>query len=130
MQTFLPSRSFKQSARILDYRRLGKQRVEAAQIYNVLTTGKGGWKHHPAVKMWYGYEDSLAGYHNEIVKEWILRGYVNNMLYLKPYSLTSPPWVTRQFINSHRSNLLRKDPDWYGKYGWNIPDNIPYVWPV
>ncbi|MFN7881952.1 MAG: pyrimidine dimer DNA glycosylase/endonuclease V, partial [bacterium] len=32
MQTFLPSPSFAESARILDNKRLGKQRVECKQI--------------------------------------------------------------------------------------------------
>jgi hypothetical protein len=36
MQTFLPYEDFTLSAQVLDYRRLGKQRVEALQIYNVL----------------------------------------------------------------------------------------------
>ena len=36
MQTFLPYPDFTQSAKTLDYRRLGKQRVEAWQILNAL----------------------------------------------------------------------------------------------
>ena len=36
MQTFLPYKSFKKSAETLDYQRLGKQRVEAMQIINVI----------------------------------------------------------------------------------------------
>jgi hypothetical protein len=32
MQTFLPYASFEETAHILDYRRLGKQRVEGWQI--------------------------------------------------------------------------------------------------
>ena len=36
MQTFLPYESFKQSARVLDWRRLGKQRVEGMQIINAI----------------------------------------------------------------------------------------------
>ncbi len=36
MQTFLPHESFKKSFKVLDYRRLGKQRVEAHQVLNVL----------------------------------------------------------------------------------------------
>ena len=45
MQTFLPYKSFKQSLQSLDYRRLGKQRVEAFQILNVLLgrTETKGW---------------------------------------------------------------------------------------
>ena len=34
MQTFLPYADFKRSAESLDNKRLGKQRVEAMQIYN------------------------------------------------------------------------------------------------
>ena len=37
MQTFLPYKSFTKSAQVLDYKRLGKQRVEAMQIFNALT---------------------------------------------------------------------------------------------
>jgi hypothetical protein len=33
------------------------------------------------------------------------------------------------FHASHRSNLLRKDRDYYGAFGWTEPDDLPYVWP-
>lgn len=36
MQTFLPFAEFKETACILDYRRLGKQRVEAKQIIQTI----------------------------------------------------------------------------------------------
>lgn len=36
MQTFLPYADFSMSAKCLDYRRLGKQRVEAMQILNAI----------------------------------------------------------------------------------------------
>ena len=52
MQTFLPFPDYIQSARALDYKRLGKQRVEALQILNTLTGRSEGWSQHPAVKMW------------------------------------------------------------------------------
>jgi hypothetical protein len=32
------------------------------------------------------------------------------------------------FHESHRSNLLRKDPDHYYKFGWTEPTNLEYVW--
>ena len=46
MQTFLPYSDFIKSAKCLDYRRLGKQRVEAWQIYNTLKKGENyaNWK--------------------------------------------------------------------------------------
>ena len=58
MQTFLPYTDFIKSAKCLDYKRLGKQRVEAKQILNILLgeTTKAGWTNHPAVLMWSGYE--------------------------------------------------------------------------
>ncbi len=37
MQTFLPYESFEKSAQTLDWRRLGKQRVEGMQIINAIT---------------------------------------------------------------------------------------------
>ena len=54
MQTFLPRESFIESNQSLDYRRLGKQRVEAKQILNVLLnrTETKGWRNHPITKMW------------------------------------------------------------------------------
>lgn len=63
MQTFLPYPDFSQTARCLDYRRLGKQRVEAMQLW------KGQWPNHPASKMWRGHEDWLALYYLEISRE-------------------------------------------------------------
>src|SRR3546814_11842397 len=40
-----------------------------------------------------------------------------------------PPWLgNAAFHASHRSNLLRKDPGFYGRYGWPEPPDLPYVW--
>jgi hypothetical protein len=54
MQTFLPSLDFTACARVLDSRRLGKQRVETLQIVRALLVPEYGWRHHPAVLMWKG----------------------------------------------------------------------------
>jgi len=41
-----------------------------------------------------------------------------------------PAWLgTDTFHASHRSNLLRKDPDYYGQWGWTEPSDLPYIWP-
>lgn len=71
MQTFLPYPDITLSAAVLDYKRLGKQRVEAMQILNALAGLKRGWTNHPAVRMWRGYEDGLAAYHDACISEWI-----------------------------------------------------------
>lgn len=132
MQTFLPYPSFIQSAACLDYRRLGKQRVEARQILHTLKHG-GSWSNHPAVKMWAGFEVALMVYSNTCIREWIERGYKNTMPIINTIacSVKFPPWLgDADFHASHRSNLLRKAPDYYGQFGWSEPNDLPYVWPV
>lgn len=137
MQTFLPYSDFRKSLSVLDYRRLGKQRVEASQIISVLEgrptkSGKSykGWKNHPAVLMWKGYEDALKLYYNECVKEWVRRGY-NNTMRLEDVQGTPemPHWLGREdFHASHRSNLLRKDKDFYSRVFKEEEDDKPYIW--
>jgi len=134
MQTFLPFPLFTTSADVLDNKRLGKQRVEAMQIYNIIT-GKSkseAWKNHPAVLMWRGYDNALAYYYNCIRREWIKRGIINTMpeLPVDENNIQYPSWLgVDKFHMSHRSNLKRKFPEFYGKYNWSEPDNLPYVWP-
>ena len=132
MQTFLPYPSFIESAKCLDYRRLGKQRVECKQILTALSGGTA-WKNHPAVLMWKDHIAALQVYANVIIKEWIDRGYKNNMPYYSPdiFKIECPPWFgIPEFHASHRSNLLRKDPEYYGQFGWTEPDNLEYYWPT
>lgn len=140
MQTFLPYPSFTQSAEVLDYKRLGKQRVETKQIYNALTTGKG-WIHHPATKMWAGYELALLEYGLAVVDEWRHRGYKDSMFdwfayerltrYIKGEEFDVPKWFgNEQFHLSHQSNLIRKDPEFYGPKFPGVPDDLPYYWPT
>ena len=146
MQTFLPYPDFEQSVRVLDYRRLGKQRGECLQLLKALgnirdvdlsdvdmTIPAKGWVNHPAAKMWRGYEGALAHYHDACILEWQRRGYQNTMrLRGKPDAgLEMPPWFgDARFHASHRSNLLRKDPAYYAQFGWKEPADMEYVWPV
>lgn len=132
MQTFLPYPSFADSLDCLDYRRLGKQRVEAYQIINTLEGKSKGWIDHPATRMWADNIDALKLYFNTAIAKWIKRGYKNNM---KTYDVSAdvnmPSWIGNFCLHSsHRSNLLRKDPVFYKQYGWNDPHNLEYVWPV
>lgn len=81
MQTFLPYPDFQRVAETLDWRRLGKQRVEARQILTALQKG-GAWHKHPAVLMWRGFEAALGLYSDYMIREWVKRGYRNNMKFL------------------------------------------------
>jgi hypothetical protein len=153
MQTFLPSASFRKSAKILDNRRLGKQRVEAYQILQcLLGVGSFRWKHHPAVKMWKDYEPALFAYMVAMCNEWKRRGFKNTKmddntvriaiyhLKLGPLRLImlhegvefpTPFWLgNRKFHAAHRSNLLRKDKIYYKQFKWKERNNLPYIWPV
>lgn len=137
MQTFLPFANFSYSSSLLDTRRLGKQRVEGRQIQNALQKG-GGWANHPATKMWEGYNVALMFYTDCCIREWISRGYENNMHLMLgdvnlPYmrNIQMPPWLGDEaFHASHRSALLAKDPEWYGQYDWPDEPKIDYIWPV
>lgn len=132
MQTFLPYASFVNSVKCLDYKRLGNQRNEARILLRSLRGG-GGWDHHPASHMWRGYEIALSWYGDIVIHEWMRRGYENNMPILCEWmakDVIRPPWLGNSaFHASHRSNLLRKKPEWYVQFGWVEPDNLPLVWP-
>jgi|TARA_R110000823_G_scaffold122259_7_gene247541 hypothetical protein len=137
LQTFLPYKSFEKTAECLDYRRLGKQRVEALQIFNALTgvptkSGKSytGWLNHPAVIMWKGYEEALLLYKNKMIEEWILRGYNNTMDMIGlSDNIEMPRWLGNSKLHaSHRSNLLRKDYEYYSKFNWEESDDMEYYW--
>ena len=132
MQTFLPFASFEESAKVLDKKRLFKQVVEARQIISCLE-GEGSlrWANHPAVRMWRGYEEALKQYFNAMLDERLSRGGKSSYGFFDSIICCSPWWLGRAEIHSaYRSNLLRKDPIWYGKFGWTEKDDLPYVWPV
>jgi len=138
MQTFLPYKDFVDTAECLDKRRLGKQRSEAKIILNILEGkskpnkyGKISWINHPAVQMWAGHEDCLKHYLNCIIEEWEKRGYKNNMLKEEVNMLRYPYWLGDERLHkSHKSKLLEKDKEFYGRYGWNVEPGLSYFWPT
>lgn len=140
MQTFLPYKDFIKSAQALDSKRLGKQRVEAKQILNALQGRSKGWVHHPATKMWAGYEYQLCQYGMAVCIVWQARGFNDSLLdefhkeLQSPFNSwatnDAPPWLGREdFHLSHQSNLIRKDPEFYIPIFGDIPNDLPYVWP-
>ncbi|HEX6468806.1 MAG TPA: MSMEG_6728 family protein [Streptosporangiaceae bacterium] len=150
MQTFLPYADFAATARVLDERRLGKQRVEALQVLRALTVPGYGWRHHPVVRMWRGYEEALTRYGLEICRIWTGIGRRDTCaasLVTDLHAATAigpprdqpaleragalPPWLgDPEFHRSHQSALLRKDPSHYARFFPDVPADLPYVWPV
>lgn len=138
MQTFLPYSDFRKSLKVLDNKRLGKQRVEAYQIISAITgrpkkdgTPYKGWLNHPCTIMWKDYLSALKLYYNICIEEWVSRGFKNTMK-LEPIEgdVILPKWVGFDlFHSSHRANLKRKDFDYYfSNYGWFENESDPYVW--
>lgn len=149
MQTFLPYPDFAASAEALDDRRLGKQRVEALQILRALTREHYGWKRHPAVRMWAGYEEALVSYAMAICAEWTRRGHADTCAASiaadsiaaglpAPRSQSElaaagrlPPWFGDERLHrSHRAALLRKDPAYYRDRFADTDPTLRYFWPT
>ena len=148
MQTFLPYPDFAASAKVLDLKRLGKQRVEAIQVVRGLTRVTSGWRHHPAVLMWQGYEEALGCYGLTITGAWTDLGFADTCAATIRADLAEagvdeirsqaeladdralPPWLGDEaFHRSHRSALVRKNPAFYRELFPDVPDDLDYVWP-
>ena len=149
VQTFLPHADFEHSARSLDPKRLGKQRVETIQIVRALTWPDYGWRNHPAVLMWRGFEEALGRYGFACCEAWTDLGFGDTCALTIAGDLRSagiprvrtqtelalaqalPPWLGDEAVHlSHRSALVRKEPAYYRPMYPDVPDDIAYVWPV
>lgn len=134
VNTFLVHANYDVSAKMLDNRRLGKQRVEAHMIITTLASetdkikndGKKTWINHPATQSWKGHVDSLKLYFNAVVREWVNRGYKNNYTYfdVKADSCINPPWTRNPKIHySMMAQLIQKEPSYYNSE--NLRNKIP-----
>ena len=155
VQTFLPYADFERSARALDQKRLGKQRVETIQVVRALTRSEYGWKNHPAVLMWEGFEEALGRYGFACCSAWTDLGFGDTCALtigadLRAAGITTvrtqpelaaadalPPWLGDETLHlSHQSALVRKDREHYSTMFPDVPDDpddpddMAYVWPV
>jgi hypothetical protein len=150
VQTFTPYSDFEESLRVLDLKRLGKQRVEVIQIVRALTVPGYAWSSHPAVLMWKGYEEALGRYGLTACEVWIERGFGDScaatiaadlraagITQIRSYEELAandalPPWLFDEAVQlSHRSSLLRKNLEHYGPlFPPDTPPDLDYVWPV
>jgi hypothetical protein len=136
MQTFVPERTFADIALVLDYKRLGKQRVEVLQILRANLGLTKGWVNHPASKMWAGHEAGLCAYGLAMCDAWTAKGYKDTCAYkmqelIRPDANDLPDWWGRtDIIESHRSNLVAKFPEHYRNFYPNVVSDLPYVWVV
>lgn len=138
MQTFLPYRGFAKSARALDDKRLGKQRVEVLQLMNTLTGKRRGWRNHPAVKMWRGHEDMLILYGLLVAREWKRRGFKDTCFekigaFLgdrRRLRRSRPRWLGDPRLHrAHQAALVRKLPAHYRARFPDVDEALPAWWP-
>jgi len=140
VQTFLPFSDFAESASVLDAARLGKQRVEALQVLRAIVLPAYGWQSHPAMKMWRGYVPALTRYALAMVDEWSGRGHADSTrpmiaefapaAAISDAAVAMPSWLGNEALHlSHRSNLVRKAPEFYAPLFPGVPADLPYVWP-
>jgi hypothetical protein len=159
MQTFLPQSDYHVSAAILDNKRLNKQILECYQILNVLS-GKsrtGGWRNHPAVLMWKGFERGLWSYVQAMIAEAKSRGIKTENNEINLNSLKDLCWDNwgnnipdyfqdenklLRIVTTHRANLFKKDPLLYAPFQYAVTsiNNVPccperkepckYYWPT
>ena len=109
------------SAECLDRSRLGKQRIEARLLIDILSYNKESrWANHPACKMWKGYEECLKLYYNCCLVEWSTRGYENVVCKMETiFGISYPKWWGDQnFHSSHRLALLCKNFEHYKQFNW------------
>lgn len=145
MQTFIVDADLDKSAQELDSKRLGNQRSEAIMIAEILLgLRKSRWQSHPAVQMWKGYEGCLVRkYIPSILREWRRRGFANGQslekykaIYKKASSVLSkkhdkrPHWINQKLILSHRSNLIKKKPEYYWFKWRGTTLDLDYFWPT
>ena len=125
MQTFLPYANYRESAKVLDNRRLNKQCLEASQMLvlaerlDSAEEVKNNYVHHPAFLMWRGFELSLTRYafamFDEFARRHDGRQHASHQLlfdlcYYQPkLDAPKPSWVGDNKLHAnHRARLLMK----------------------
>lgn len=104
-----------ETATALDNRRLNKQIIECQQILDALSGEKKGWRNHPCVLQYRGYEkwleiykDILMSYKKgEFGKAILFNMYVDNY---------RPDWHTQEYYNQMKRRLYTKDSEHYKQW--------------
>jgi hypothetical protein len=100
------------------------------------------------VLMWKGYEEALGRYGLTMCDVWVEKGFgdtcattiVSDLAAVGVDRIRSydeleaagalPSWLTdAELQRSHRSALVRKDPEYYGALFPDVPRDLPYHWP-
>jgi hypothetical protein len=146
MMTHLPIENFAETATVLRDDELYPSRIDAYKVMEALLGIEKRWIRNPVATMWRGSEFFLGQYALTMCNEWKVR-HATDSLYDKfvrliedamgagvmtPSSNADKPWwLGREgFHISHRSNLIRIAPKFYGPIWPAVPDCLPYVYPA
>jgi hypothetical protein len=100
--------------------------------------------------MWTGYEEALTRYGLDVCAAWCATGGADTCAVKLADEYTRsvtggpvrtqaelvaagdvPPWLGDDAVHrSHRSALVRKDPEHYRPRFPDVPPDLPYVWPA
>jgi hypothetical protein len=99
--------------------------------------------------MWRGHAEALGSYGVTVCRAWFVLGFADSYELRLREELARvgvaaprpqeeladagalPPWLGDPALHrSHQSNLVRKDPAFYKEHFPDVPDDLPYVWPV
>lgn len=103
-----------------------------------LVLRKTPWYNHPACVMWREFVPALRLYFNHMMHR-VIVDRTHRVIAWGMYDLRTaeerrppmPPWFgQRRFHAAHRSNLLRKNPAYYGAFNWAEPPTLGYWWPT
>lgn len=142
MQVWVPLLDIEQIPQVLVGQHLGAQRGEGLMALRAIMDFRRNpelrapWVHHPAARMWRGYERAFCEYGLVICREWRSRGYNDACLplYLEAWSSLRgptklPPWWGQHSIHeSHQRSLITRY-DWYRKV-WPEQEPGEITWPV
>jgi hypothetical protein len=145
MQTFWIDDDPRNTAKVLDWRRLGKQRVEVLQILRALAGETMGWRHHSLTRAWAGHVNALVVYGEAICLEWrqrcrkpcdreVCAGDCSRdscLSKIRAYAnggpVVWPGWVDDPLIRlAYRAKLLRKKPEHYGRLWPGVPADFEW----
>ena len=137
MILWLPYESFGRSASVMDSRTLSIQRYDAWRLLHLLTKGiPEGMKVTPTILMWKNYPSWVACYGMATSLEWEARSNKKSEItemfrhHLDVADVTDPypPWLGDSVLHlSHRSNMIRLDPDHYMTLWPDLPEGLPLV---
>lgn len=139
MMIWLPFENFEECARSMDSRTLTIQRFDAWRLLHMLQHGvPAGMGQNATLRMWRDYPTWVAAYGMAICLEWektsdrpseltqLFRDYLDVIDVTEDY----PRWLGDSMLHmSHRSNMIKLDPDRYMKLWPGVIEGMPLMWP-